>query len=247
MPKAEAAQASQPFDETNAICGAGRGEAVDRQLIDARVRLVDPGCLDGQDLAEQIAEPGMVDCSHQHRRRAVRQHRGGEAGIAQLPQHRRRLRIGVEGQIELHQPVAQLPIVQRQCLQRKIEGVTGHLPKIGVTALHCAQPRILQLLVAPQLTEKRGRVAQHIGAAPRRRADIEQGAVGVENAGADGARRFGHAAPRAGTLAARFFAFGQRAATPGSTSSIRRRVCARISASPRAAGRRMNFEIPPST
>jgi hydroxymethylpyrimidine pyrophosphatase-like HAD family hydrolase len=49
------------------------------------------------------------------------------------------------------------------------------------------------------------------------------------------------------SAASRFLGFGQRAATSGSTSSTRLRVCASISASPRAAGRRMNFEIPPST
>jgi len=41
--------------------------------------------------------------------------------------------------------------------------------------------------------------------------------------------------------------FGQRAATRGSTSSIRRRVCAMMSSSPFAAGRRMNFETPAAT
>ena len=66
----------------------------------------------------------------------------------------------------------------------------------------------------------------------------------ADHAGAENhhiAVQYAHSAAR------RFFALGQRAAASGSTSSIRRRVCAIISSSPLAAGRRINFETPAAT
>src|SRR6185312_12589798 len=64
-----------------------------------------------------------------------------------------------------------------------------HLPEIDMAALHGAQPRIRELSLAPQRGQARRVVAEGVGAAPRRRRDIEQRAVRIEYAGFDAGQR----------------------------------------------------------
>jgi hypothetical protein len=100
-------------------------------------------------------------------------------------QHLGNFRKGVESQVQAHQPVAQPGRVQAERPQREIERLAGHLPEIGMPALQRAQPGVLQLLVAPQQGEPLGVVGEHLAAARRRRREVEQRAVGVEDAGPD--------------------------------------------------------------
>src|SRR6185312_15993998 len=68
---------------------------------------------------------------------------------------------------------------------RMVERLAGHLPEIGMAAMGGAPEAILHLLVAPQGGERRRAVAQHIGAAGRRRTVVEQRAIGIEHASLD--------------------------------------------------------------
>ena len=47
-------------------------------------------------------------------------------------------------------PLADRGISEAECLECEIQGITGYLPKVGMSALQSPQPRILNLLVAPQ-------------------------------------------------------------------------------------------------
>ena len=68
----------------------------------------------------------------------------------------------IERQVEVHQPIAQAGLFDRQRLQGEVERIGGDLPEIRVPALERPQPGILQLLVPPergQLVEYRTREA----------------------------------------------------------------------------------------
>ena len=149
------------------------------------MRLVDADLLDRQHAIEKPADPGAIDRRAQHRRRAVRQDRGGESHRLEPAQHLRYFRESSERQIQVHQPVAQRVVGEIQRLQRIIERIAGHLPEIGVPVLRGPQPAVLQLLVAPEGGQPLGLVAEPVATAGGGRGVVEQRAIGVEHAGLD--------------------------------------------------------------
>src|SRR5262249_13918241 len=87
------------------------------------------------------------------------------------------------------------------------------------------QPRVLQLLVAPQSADALDRIAQHIGARPRSGRKIEQGPVRVEHACADaGERTIWHVlqAPPAGRISRGFYYAAPNAAKRRDAGGYRR-------------------------
>ncbi len=98
-------------------------------------------------------------------------------------EHRGNLGERLEAEIEVHQPLAQRGRLKAQAFQGEIERVAGHLPEVGVAVLERAQPGVLELLVAPERGQRRAAILRHVGAARRGGGEVEQGAVGVEDAG----------------------------------------------------------------
>ena len=112
-----------------------------------------------------------------------------------VAEDRGNLRERLEAEIELHQPLVQGGACEIEAFEGEIERLAGHLPEIGVTVLERAQPSVLKLLVAPQRRQRRALVGWNVGAARRGGGEVEQRAIGVEDAGADaleGSRRLGH-------------------------------------------------------
>src|SRR5262249_56759129 len=79
----------------------------------------------------------------------------------------------------------QLRVIEPERLQRKIERVARHLPEICVPGLQRTQPRVLQLLVAPQGRQRREVVAERFAATGGRRGVVKKSAIRVEDASAD--------------------------------------------------------------
>lgn len=96
-------------------------------------------------------------------------------------------------QIQLHQPIAQLVVLYAKRAHCEIKGIASHLPEVGVVATQATQPSVLQLLGAPQFGHCLPTITKRILSAPGDAADVEQGAVCVEDAGGDLLKRlFGH-------------------------------------------------------
>ena len=113
--------------------GAGRHvQPIDRELIDRGVRLVDVEVFDGQDVVEQPIEPRRVDRGVVHGGVAVGEDGGLQAGRLQAREHRRHFGVGVQGEVGVHQPVADRGGIDAGAGQRVIEGVAGDLPEILV-------------------------------------------------------------------------------------------------------------------
>src|SRR6266849_2056923 len=148
-------------------------QLVDRELIDSRIRFVDANLLDRQYDIEQTIDPGILYSRVEHRRRSVRQDRGLQSCGLQLPEDVGHLREGVESQIELHQTIAEPRLIEQQGLQREIQGVTRHLPEIGMPSLCGTKPGILELLFAPKGGQPVEAITKHIAAAARRGRKIE--------------------------------------------------------------------------
>src|SRR5205814_3109329 len=87
------------------------------------------------------------------------------------------------------QPVPQPAAAEPQCLERKVEGLTGHLPEVRVAALQRPQPRILELLLTPKRAQGARLLTQLGAAGPRGCSDVEQSAVRIEHAGANAVQR----------------------------------------------------------
>src|SRR5205814_3442083 len=78
------------------------------------------------------------------------------------------LPICVECEVKAQQPLPQPAAADLQCLERKVEGLTGHLPEVRVAALQRPQPRILELLLTPERAQGARLLAQLSAAGPRR-------------------------------------------------------------------------------
>jgi hypothetical protein len=150
-----------------------------------RVRLEDADVLDGEHHIEEAVEPGGGDGRCKHRRRAVREDRGPQAGRAQPRQHIGHFGKRRQREVEVEQPPTQLRSLEDERLQREIERVRGHLHEIGVAPLCRAQPGVLNLLVAPQRGEAVRRLGGHVHAGAGCGGKVEQRAVGVEHARLD--------------------------------------------------------------
>jgi len=122
----------------------------------------------------------------QHAGRAIGQDGGRIARLLQPAQHIGHF--GKTGQlaVEAHQACADGWIGDAERLQREIEPVSSHLPKVGMQVLGGAQPSVGDLLLAPQLGDRGCLVAEHVVAARGGRGEVEQRTVGVEYAGAHG-------------------------------------------------------------
>src|SRR5260370_20708025 len=82
--------------------------------------------------------------------------------------------------------------------KREVKCNAGDVPKIDIPPLQCAQPRILQLLVAPCRGEGRPLVRGNLRAARSGRREIEYRAIGVEYAGANARKPAHRYVPRVG-------------------------------------------------
>ena len=109
------------------------------------------------------------------------------------------LRERLEAEIEVHQALPQGRRLKAEALEGEIERIAGDLPEVGVAVLERAQPGVLDLLVAPERGQRGALFLRNVGAARRGGGEVEQGAVGVEDAGADvlqGSGRLGHRSPQ---------------------------------------------------
>ena len=183
-PKAAAPHTSQAFEDWKAICVRRHPQAVERQLVNVRMRLEDPDLLDREDRIEQLPDPGARRCRREHPRLAVRKNRGPQAAIAQPAQHVRHLAVGIKLQVCLHQRLAHCRI-DAGTGERIVERIAGHLPEIGMAAHQRPQPGVLQLLAAPQLGQSIGPLAELGTQTCDRGVHVEQRAVGIEHAGFD--------------------------------------------------------------
>src|ERR1700688_1570900 len=76
-------------------------------------------------------------------------------------------------------------LIESQAVEREVQRVAGHLPEIDVAILQRAQPRILQLLVAPQCRQRAPLLIWNVGATCDGGGEIEDRAVSIKNAGAN--------------------------------------------------------------
>src|SRR5262249_9803140 len=88
-------------------------------------------------------------------------------------------------QIERHEPVHQGGVANVERVQRIVECVPRHYPKVGMGTLKRAQPDVLKLLVAPKGRQRARLLTQDICATGSGRREVEKSAIGVEYAGAD--------------------------------------------------------------
>ena len=167
-------------------CLGGDTETVHRHGVNRRVGLEDADILDREDGVEQAFDAGVADRRGEHFRGAVGQDGTFQPAVLEFGQHRLDLGVGVELKVTGEKLVAQVRIVDTVGLEGEVQGVAGDLPEIHVvfTAHEAAQPSVLQLFVAPGLGYRASHVAQVAAIAGRRRMDVEQGAVGIEHAGA---------------------------------------------------------------
>ncbi len=149
------------------------------------MRLVDADLLDRQRLVEEVVDAGAPHRRVQHPRRAVGEDRRPYAVVLEARQHVRDLGIGVELEIQLHELLPEPRVVEADRVHGEVEGVAGDLPEVGMDAHEAAQPGVFELLVAPQVGQCLARLPERASQARRRRMDVEQGSVGVEDAGAD--------------------------------------------------------------
>jgi hypothetical protein len=162
-----------------------QAEAVERVLIDPWIGLEDAHGVDRKHRVEQRAQASARDRLLQHAWRTVGKNRGRKARPTQGAEHAGNFGEWRQGAIEAHQAVAQSRRGYAETVEREIQRVAGDLPEVGVTALQRTQPRVLQLLVAPQRGQRRAPARLDLGAGRGRRGEVEQRAVGVENAGAN--------------------------------------------------------------
>ena len=126
------------------------------------------------------------------------------------PERRRHLGERAQGEIGLHQRLdLGLARGDAEPAQREAQGLTGHQPEVLVAAHQRAQPRVLELLLAPEQGQ-RLRVRGHRARRLHDRVDVEQRPVGVED---EGARRGHPSRPRTGPPASR--------AEPGAAGRLR--------------------------
>ena len=191
MPKSEAPCASQALDDWNADRAGRQSKRIERVLIDRGVGLERANRVDRENSVEHRLEPRPPDQRLEHRRRAVGEDGGLESRLAQRAEDRGNLRERLEAEVKLHQPLAQSWARETEAFEGEVERLACHLPEIGVAVLERAQPRVLKLLVTPQRGQRRAPIRWNIVAARRGGREVEQRAVGVENAGADALQAFG--------------------------------------------------------
>ena len=75
--------------------------------------------------------------------------------------------------------------VEAERFEGEVEGIAGHRPEVGVAPSGGAEPRVLQLLVAPECGQAVRICAELVPAGIRRRSEVEERAIGVEHAGTD--------------------------------------------------------------
>ena len=242
MPKAEAAQASQPFDDTKsdvfgAECRAGRPRADRPSDAACRPRPPRPTARGRTDRRARHARP-----RRQHRRRAVRQDRRRHAGrraIAAAPPAPRDRRRASDRAASAGRAAPDRRCASASSAKSSASPVTCQ--KSAWRPCTARSHEYCSCLSRHNSASRAAASPEHIGAAPRRRGDIEQRAVGVEDAGADaaavGPRR---SVGRGGALFRLRPARGDaRQHFLDQPPRLRQHL-----ASPRAAGRRMNFETP---
>lgn len=160
-------------------------EPIHGELVDRGVGFEDAHGLDGERRLEQAGDAGRVDRGGEHGGRSVRKRGRPFPGGAQPGQGGLYVGIGVEGQILLQQRLAEGGGGEVVRGQRVIEALAGHLPEVRVPAHERSQPRVLELLPAPQFGERRPAFAQARRVALRGGRDVEERAVGVEHDGLD--------------------------------------------------------------
>ena len=146
-------------------CRWRNAEPIDGELVHVRVRLVDADLLDREDRIEQRLQPSALTAASSiagepFDRIAVRMPAAFNA-----PRTSGTSGNGIEREVELHQPVAKPGRVEASVSREKVERVAGDLPEIRVASLSSAQPRVLQLLVAPEGREPVDVVAERVAAA----------------------------------------------------------------------------------
>ncbi len=208
-PKAAAPATSHPFDETKRISPGSTPRASGRQLVDPRRRLVDRHRVHREHVGEDAVEPARAHRALQHARRAVREN--GQRGARQRPEGRRHLREGEQREVGVHQRRdLRLGGGDAEPAHRVAQGLAGHHPEVLVALHERAEPRVLELLLAPE--EREGlRVG---GDGPRGvhdGVDVEERAVGVED---EGARR-APSQPAPGSPARGRRSLGRRGRTGG--------------------------------
>ena len=97
----------------------------------------------------------------------------------------------LELEVERHQPLAESGRVEPEALEREIERVRGDRMEIRVAALQAPEPGVLELLLPPERRQGDALRRGHVGRAGGGGREVEQGAVGVEHAGADAVEAFG--------------------------------------------------------
>jgi hypothetical protein len=117
--------------------------------VDAARGLEDADLLDRNHLLEAPGKARGSDDAVEHGRAAVGENGEAEAAALQFDDGRLDVLEQIERQIELHQPLMQLAILQPEQLHRVVEGIGGDLPEVGMDPHQASQPGILQLLVAP--------------------------------------------------------------------------------------------------
>src|SRR5262245_39771097 len=135
MPNAEARVGIPGVRRLERDGGSRHLEAVDGELIDLGVRLVDADLLDREHRIDQRLQAGCLDDRIEHLGRAVRQDRGPQARLFQACEDIGDFGNGIERQVKIHQAIAQAWFFEPQRLQREVESVPGDLPEIRVPAL----------------------------------------------------------------------------------------------------------------
>src|SRR5438309_7608346 len=125
-------------------------QALYRKLIDPRVRLVNPDFLNREHGVQQVSELGALHGGFQHVRGAVGKYCSPHPGPPQPRQRVTHLRKGAEREVKVQQPLPQPAARDLQRVERKVEGLAGHLPEVRMPALQRPQPRILELLFTPK-------------------------------------------------------------------------------------------------
>ena len=110
--------------------------------------LVDANIFNRKDRIQKVLQPSGFDRGIEHLGRPL-ENRGAHAGGLQFTERVGDLGKRIEREVKRHQTIAKIAFEVHR-FQGKVESVSRYLPEIRMASLGGPEPRILQLLVAPE-------------------------------------------------------------------------------------------------